>query len=244
MALACPQCGARCGWFDRACGVCGLALSVGAVTRFYLKRARKTVAIECPCCRRGAVPIGETVCPTCGAEPTFQDAVQATVDPPRRRLQRWFNFASPRTKRRVQWLYLLASAFVLWWLTAYVAYVRKGHWVGPAMLSILYVAAFGFFGSWLLPRRVLQGISRHATAKVKLALSLNFFSGMLLLQLAIGAWWAMATVQATLFLVLWLAAHLLNTYILPMAASTRAAFLGGDDSYDPTSSQGRNVRLD
>jgi len=90
-----------------------------------------------------------------------------------------------------------------------------GHWFGAAALSILHISALLFFAVWWMPRNFLFAISRYAPGKVKFALALNFFTGMLLLQLAIQVWWQRTTLLATLYVVLWLAAWLLTADFAP-----------------------------
>ena len=80
------------------------------------------------------MPIGAKVCPACGEIPTFRDLVEATVGPPRRRVRNYCDNAPPHAKRLAQWIYLLLSATLLWWLLGYVQQVTGGHWLGLAAL--------------------------------------------------------------------------------------------------------------
>lgn len=241
MKLRCPQCDDACGLFARACPRCGLVLTVGSLARFYVTHVRRKVAIRCARCGRGAVPVGGKVCPACGEQPTFQDAMQATVDPYRQRVRHFLAHASPRAKNRVQWVYLLFSAWLLWGFQGEVA--NRSDWIGTAFLSVIYVAVFLVLAKWLMPRRVLRGISQRATAKVKLGLAMNCLSAVLLLQLVIAAGWARAVVQAVIFVALWGAAIVFNRYLLPVVAQTRASILG-EDQFDPTLEEGRHVRVE
>jgi hypothetical protein len=175
----------------------------------------------------------------------MQAIIHASVDPPRKRLEKAFKAASPQAKRRIQWAYLLLSLGLLWGLLAYVEKHVGDRWYGWAALSVIHLAALGFFAAWLFPRPILHAISHQATGMVKLSLALNVFSAILLLQLFIGAWWARALILAALFAVVWLGAYLLIWYVLPMAAATRQVFLGpGEQQFDPSAPQGRHVKLE
>lgn len=239
-----PKCHGLFGLFDRACPDCGFALNVGSVLGFYVTRVRQATAVECARCGKGALPIGTKVCPVCGQIPTFQDAMHATVDPPRRRVNNYFRTASPGTKRFAQWMYLLASSALLWWLLDLVQRLAGARWFATAALSVLYLSAFGLFAAWWMPRRVLFAISLRASGMIKFSLALNFFAGMIVLQILISAWWARAGTLATLFLVLWAAARLMNRWVLPEAEATRRVFFGAEEDVGASSPQGRSVRME
>ncbi len=244
MTIECPECHHPCRLFSRVCEKCDFPWTVSALWRVAVKRIREATAVECPDCRQGALPFGTDECPVCGAAPTFRDTVRAACAPFCFRVQHYFEAVPPQTKWLAQWCCLLFSAALLWWLLGEVARQEGGHWFGAAALSVIHLAALGFFTVWLMPRRILFAISRNATGKVKLALALNFFTGMLLLQLFIKVWWERTTLLATIFVVLWLAARLLNRYVLPEAWLTYQALFGSGNDYDSASPQGRSARFD
>ena len=244
MKFRCPECDELFDWFRRKCPNCGFALTVPSLWRLAIKRLRERTAIECAHCRKGALPFGTEVCPVCGATPTFQDTVRAAFAPYCLRMQKYFEAVPPHTKRLAQWLFLLFSAGLLWWMLGEVDRRTGGHWFGTALVSVVHLAAIGFFAVWLMPRRILFAISRQATGKVKLALALNFFTGMLVMQLVIQVWWERTTLLATLFASLWLAARLLNRYVLPEAWLTYGALFGPGNEFDSASPQGRSARFD
>ena len=230
MNIRCPQCQYHaCGFFDRACPQCGFPLTLGSLLKFYAARVRVWLRplslMQCPHCRE-AIPLTAKVCPDCGRTPTMQAIMHASVAPARKRLEKWekaYAQASPQTKkrikRRIQWPYLLLSLGLLWWLLAYVEQHAGMRWYGWAALSIIHLAALGFFAAWLFPRPLLRTIWT-ASGMMKLSLALNVFSGILLLQLCIGAWQEGAQMLATLFAVVWLSAFLLVGYVWPMAGFT------------------------
>jgi len=119
-----------------------------------------------------------------------------------------------------------------------------GHWIGSAMLSVIHLAALGFFTVWLAPRPILFLISRRVPGKLKLALALNFFTGMLLLQLAIKTWRDQAGLLALMFVVLWAAARLLNRLVMPEVWAIYFALFGGGNNFESASPQGRYAKFD
>jgi hypothetical protein len=233
--------------FERVCPHCGCSLTLGSVLKLYWHRWRdtltKTTALRCPRCRFPN-PVKARRCDQCQADLTVQLAVHSVVEPSRHRWQEFLRRASPATKRRIQWVFLMFSAGLLWWLLAYVENHGGSAWPLYMALSIIYVAVVAFFALWLIPKKVFQGVFRWAPPLVKLALALNGLSLMLIVELLIRGWWARALILAGLFGVAWAGALLLYEYILPMAAVTEEVFLGSQTQYDPSSPQGRKVRLE
>jgi hypothetical protein len=244
MKIRCPKCHHPCKLFTRVCEKCGLPWTVSALWGVAVKRIRKATAIECPDCRQGALPFGTSVCPVCGAAPTFRDTVRAACAPFCFRVQDYFEAVPPQAKWLAQWLLLLVSAAWLWWTLGEVVRQTGGHWFGAVALSVIHLTVIGFLTVWLVPRSLVFAISRRATGKVKLALALNFFAGMVLLQLVIKVWWDRTTLLAAIFVVLWLAAWLLHGFVLPQAWLFHDALLGGRDHYDSAAPQGRSARFD
>ena len=244
MKLRCPKCSAVCGLFERGCQRCGFPLTARSVLRLYVVQARQATALECPRCRKGAVPIGAKVCPACGEIPTFRDLVEATVGPPRRRVRNYCDNAPPHAKRLAQWIYLLLSATLLWWLLGYVQQVTGGHWLGLAALSMLYLTAIGLCAAWWMPRGWLFAIAYHAPGMVKFSLFLNFLASLLVLQLLIRVWWEQAGILAGLFVILLVAARQLTHRVLPVAEALREVYLGPRDGFDNTAPQGRSAKME
>jgi hypothetical protein len=182
-------------------------LSFWSVLKLYWHRLWewffKAASLRCPRCQF-ANPLNATTCGKCQAQLTVELATEQVLHPPR---QRWLKFkreATPGTKRRIQWAYLVSSAALLWWLLAYVE-DHGGHlWPLYMALSVVYVAVILFLMFWLVPRQVFLSVSRRATRLVKLALALNGFALMILMQLFIKEWWVRTLTLAGLFVVLWL----------------------------------------
>jgi hypothetical protein len=107
------------------------------------------------------------------------------------------------------------------------------------------VAVILFLMFWLVPRQVFLSVSRRATRLVKLALALNGFALMILMQLFIKEWWVRTLTLAGLFVVLWLGFRIFYQFILRSAAEAESIFLGNQpNTLDPTAPQGRTTRID
>ena len=206
--------------------------------RGFVVRLREFFGIQCPTCKKATVPFGAPMCPACGAPPTLKSALDATFIPVRERMEHRALRASKTAKRRIQWAYFILSGSLLWFLLPLV----EGLYASQA-LSVVYVGVLGLFVVWLSPRRWRVAFFVEASPVIKFAISLNFFSALILLQLFIGAHWGRATTLATLFIVAWVGAFLLHCYILPMFALTIDSLLG-QAAPEPDINQGRRVRVD
>jgi hypothetical protein len=249
MTFACPKCGDDVRLSQAACNRCGFQLTVGAVVAFYwqgLRRgAQERAAWRCAACGQPA-PINAAACPHCKTPITVDSTVHAVLDPPR---QRWRNFltqATPETRRRFQWAYLLASGLVLWWMLADLEKKQTGELFRDALLSVVYCAAVAFIVLLLVPRWIFQLVAQGTTAIVKLALILNYLTLVLVLQSWISAWWARASILAGVFAVSWLAVWLIATFLWPMKNELHS--LGAPPNprrnFNPSAPQGRVGRID
>ena len=249
MTFACPKCGDNVRLSQAACDHCGFQLTVGAAVAFYWQRLRRgaqeRAAFRCAACGQPA-PINATACPHCKTAITVDSTMHAVLDPPR---QRWRNFliqATPETRRRIQWAYLLASGLVLWWMLADLEKKETGELLRDAMLSVVYCAVVTFIALLLVPRRIFHLVAQLTTAKIKLALILNYLTLVLVLQTWISAWWARASILAGVFGVSWLAVWLISTFLWPMNEDLRS--LGAppapDRTFNPAAPQGRTGRYD
>lgn len=247
MKFACPNCSHAGGIFRGKCPACGFSLGLWSLLKFYARRISeklsKATALRCPKCDF-ANPIKAIRCAKCNAHLSVSLATDVVMDRPRKGWQNFLRGVTPQTKRRIQWSYLIFSAASLWWLLAYVEKSGGSNWPLYMALSIIYVAVLSFFALWLIPRRVFINVFRKAAALVKLALTLNGLSLMLLVQLFIKVWWVRALTLIGLFVVAWFGAWVFHRFILPMVAETEAVFLGGPVAFDSTGPQGRSARVD
>lgn len=219
---------------------------MGAVVAFYWQRlrrgVRKQTSVRCPSCHK-AVPITAKICPNrrCKAPLTVDATVQAVFDPPKQRWRRFLAEATPATRRRIQWAYLLASGLALWWMLADLEKKQTAELFKDALMSVVYCAVIAFIVLLLVPRRIFQVVSQHTTALIKLALILNYLTLVLVLQTWISAWWARASILAGVFAVTWLAVWLLTTFLWPMKQDLQSlgAQAPAQRPLDHTARQGR-----
>ena len=243
MRFKCPKCGYdQLKLTDEVCPDCQLALSLRPLLGYYLKRLktrfRRAAVTRCPRCGK-KVRLNATAC-ACGASMTLEAAIQATLEPPRKRWHHFINTIGPGMESLIRWLYLGASLAAGWWLLNYVHAQYSQRWLGYAALSAVYLAVLFFLVSWLAPRRVFQEVSRRARPVVKLALLANFLSLLLLLQLVIKAWWAQALTLVGLILVAVLGL-LLSSFLMSIKDGTRQP---EDTIHTKTRPQGRKALID
>lgn len=208
----------------------------------YVKRlwghVRANANFQCPRCGE-AVPVNAKVCPNPGCgQPITLDAAMAA---PRQRWQRFLANADTETMRRVQWGYLILSAAVLWSLLAFVEQRYSEHWIRHALLSVVYLAVFGFLAPLIVPRHVFRVIATRTGWRVRLGLVLNYLALLLLLQILIGTWWARALMLAGFFGVTCVAVWVLRAVLLPTFMNQSQP---QDTRFDPTAPQGRRGRFD
>jgi hypothetical protein len=240
MKIACPKC---CDSVirDGVCPRCGFTLTVGGVWRFYRDRLarlfRRTAVIPCPHCG-GEVRITASLCPHCN-EAVTASAVVDTVTAPSRRLWRAFvNNPTPGAMRRFQWAYLLASGLVLWGLLTYIQEHAGEHWLRESALSVLYLAILGFIVVLVVPSSVFEAVAERAAWRVKLAMIANYLTLLILLQLAVGAWWAKALTLAGLFVAAYVGVLIMLALRGPPPDEDQ------QNRFDPSRPQGRRGRFD
>jgi hypothetical protein len=258
--FACPQCSQEIDLRRGVCPGCHLPLTLGAVVKFYWSfwytRCRQTAVVPCTECG-GGVPITAKACPACKTPLTVNSAVEKTLAPARQRAGQLvaggretlarartsMKKATPETKRRIQWVYLLFSVALLWWLLVCAEQNEVGTWLRRALLSVVFLAASGMLVIVVVPRHMLQTVSRRASILSKLAMVANYLTLLLLLQMMIGVWWQRALILAGLVGVTCLGAWLLTVFW--NATEKARNFIGQDNqTFDPSAPQGRQGRFD
>lgn len=146
--------------------------------------------------------------------------------------------ASQTTKRRVQWAYLVVSALLVLALLPLV----KGLY-GSQALSVVFFVILSAYLVWLAPRRWIRGFFWYASPLVKIGVTLNVLSGLMLLELAIERWWGRAVTFATLFVIALVGGYILHRLVIPVAYWTYLIFLRGE-STDIGPEQTRRIRPD
>ena len=232
---------------DRACRKCGKEYTVQAwfasLRRGVRGRAAQPIMMTCPGCQR-AVPATEVQCPRCGADLTVEAAFDQTLEPVRAWWQRFADGLGPRARHRIRWGYLLLSLFLLWEVLGYAEARRTSEWLLHAALCVAYLGVFLFLFVWLTPREPLRKFARQAPRPVKLALVCNYFTLLMLLQIAIGTWWTRATMLAVLFAVTWGGFKVFADIIHPRYRELLDILFGDSDPrFDPSAPHGRKGRV-
>lgn len=176
---------------------------------------------------------------------TLGVAVEVTLTPLRQRWYRFVDAAGPKTMRRLQWAYLLASLGLLWWLLGWTERRHGSDWMAQAALSILYLAAVVLLVAVLVPKATLVRAVRGTSRLVKLGLVLNYFTLLLVLQNVIAAWWTRAAMLAGVFVATWAALVVVWHFFWPTYLTTANTLMGTDEApFDPSHPQGRTFRAD
>ena len=248
MKLACPNCGTAVSLGDRACAHCGTAFSptriIGFLWRDFAGWCGRLTALRCPACEK-ASPFRAKSCVHCGQKMTLGAAVEVTMTPYRTRWRRFIDEAGPKTMRAVQWAYVALSLVGLWALLGYTEERTGPQWIWQALFSVVYLAAFGLLGAVLVPRTVWISIARGTSALMKAGLVANYLSVLLLLNVAIGAWWSRAMMLAALFSATWIAIWVVCRFLWPVYLDASNLIFGARQRpFDPSSPQGRSARIE
>lgn len=249
MTFKCPKCrkhSIQIG--DSACPGCGLSLSLGALTCYYLRRGgkrlvkwlREATAIRCPTCQT-ANPVYAKTCGNCGTAITVKAATQVTLAPPRRRLKRMARAVPARfTRSVVQMVYLFLSAWLCYYYVMRATIGAMNQLYITVSVSIFLVMVLLLLVAWLLPRTVLSVFHRRATWMVKLGVLCNALTLIALLVLNSANWWVPSAVFAGLLAIVYIAARIITRVIWPVATGLGQVYQqaqGG--TIDPSKPQGR-----
>lgn len=245
MNFRCPNCGNPCTLRQGACQ-CGFSLTLGSVVRHYFSGVQasvKATTIRCPTCN-APVALNESACPN--NHPVSMSAtVGKVVNTPRKSFLRFCLSASPRTKRVIQWIHLLLSAVLLFWLLGIIEERYHKDWILKTVLSSFYATLLVVILRAIIPKQVFRAIAAYAPWRVKLALIFHAFSVMILLHLLVSEWWMRAAVFATIVGVSLASAFVFYRFGSRFASGLMEAFCGpANRPFEPTAPQGRNVRVD
>ncbi len=249
--FSCPRCLQVINLRDGACPGCGFSLTLGSVLGHYFHRCRsklpKSPDVQCPNCHH-AVPLSAKSCPACNTAITINSAIGSVLEPPRRRwhsLRSRIADASPEARRYIQWSYFVLSMALFWWSLHYTERHVDTGWIGPAILSVIFLAAIALLSVFLVPRHVFSAIARHASVIVKLSLIANSLALLVVMQIVISTWWARALTLAGLLAIITGAAYILCRHIWPLTTQVRGVFRqDGTGDFDPSAMQGRRGRHD
>jgi hypothetical protein len=249
MAFLCHVCGESVAFGDKVCPRCKEPLDAQSVFKswweklgFKLKRA---TAVHCPTCNAiGSLQFG--YCVKCGCNFTIGSALAPLLRGPRRFWDRLVTNASPVAKRRFQLLYFFFSSAAFLTLLTVFEKLQPGKWLGTSLLVLIFLTFFLLLFFWLIPRHLLVLVARRTTRLVKLSLVANYFTLLLLIQLAVSTWVEKAVIVASQIVISIIAFYLLLEFVWPvwnaLAESFRQA--AGAQDFDPSAYQGRRAYSD
>jgi hypothetical protein len=244
MDFACPHdgCGQPVSLHDASCPHCHQPLTLGAILGLSLRGlwrgVRRQARVACPQCGQ-ELGLSATTCPDCAAPVAFEDTLDRLLAPLRARWAAFKAGADPSRQRRVQWAHLILSGLILWLLVSYVADHRAADWLWHLGLSAVYLAVLAFLTALIAPAGLFRMISRWGW-RVKIGLTFNYFTLLLVLQIFIGTFWKRAVTLALLFAVTYVAFLLLRWFLTPIGE----AFASPSTQFDPAAPQGRRARYD
>ena len=235
----CPGVGLR----DTGCATCQFAVTPFGVLGFAFRSLRDGLrahfGVRCPVC--GAViPAFQSTCPGCQTTLTVGRVVDETLGPTRERAKELIA-PTPLKITVFQWAYLLISAVVFWFLFGVLQNAAGADAIPPALLSVFYLVLFLSLFVWLVPRPTILALNRRAPKRIKLALVLNFLTGVILLHMAVKEWWARATLLAALFGAIGVGFWLFWKFLWPMLGASAPS---GTKPFDPQAPQGRSVETE
>lgn len=243
LKLICPN-GHRVGWRKKKCPKCGQHMTARAVSRRLFTRLKHWPLVKCPqhFCGKSFPLLWYDECPFCTTENTLGNAALSILEPIAEQVRRSMNVITRETRRKFQRVYLLASLMALVWAFHRVAFLGDAWW-GCALVSVVYLAAIGVLIKWFVPRAIVITFLLRTTWVVKLALVLNYFASLTLLQLAIHDWWEHFAAVAGVVGATWAGAWVFCRLFFPMSNEVKNLLLGDlnkqSRSFDPMGDQGR-----
>ncbi len=237
MKLRCPypRCTQTVSVADRTCPACGNSLALQPILRLYAGNLRNiVVGIKCPDCGSTA-QLPDRVCPNLASHSslTLASVANALMKAPREHWHRFLDNANETTAWRIQWVYLLASAALLWLALSCAEKQWSEHWFLYGVLAAFYFLAFGLLAPLVAPAVDYRRVWDCAASRVKLGLICNWLSLLLAMQLLIGVWCARAVMLASLIVMGALAIRLLSR--------RRSTNQSEEVDFDPSESQGRRA---
>jgi len=231
---------------DKTCPHCHEPMDARSVFKSLWQKLgfkiNRATAVRCPTCHAvGSLRRG--YCVECGCNFTVAAALAPLLRGPRRLWDRHVSNAGPATKRKFQLGYLLFSLLAFLTLLAGFEKLQPGKWLGTSLLMVIFLPFFLLLFFWLMPRNLLVLAAHRTTRLVKLALVLNYFTLLFVLQLVVSTWVEKAVIVASQIVISIVAFYLLMEFVWPvwnaLAQSFRQA--AGPQEFDPSANQGRRA---
>jgi hypothetical protein len=238
--LNCPNCCKPVSWSEVRCPNCDAVVTFAARLR---RRFRSLTLMACPHCQAD-VSWEQTSCPKCGKATSVDALFGHTRMVGSRLLLALDARIDDRMRRRLQWLFLLASFLGCGWLLDLASASKTS--VALYGLLLVFMTVILLFMAVLIPYRLRWALRERTSPLFKLALVPNFLSGMVLLKFLIARFEDQAMVAAAMIGVFFGAILLLRNFVVMLWVYLFWLFylagLGPD--HDPQGRQGHNVRND
>ena len=235
----CPGVGLR----DTGCTKCQFSVTplgvVGFAWRSVVAGLGERLGVRCPVCKE-VIPAFQSVCPGCKTTLTVERVVDETLGPARDRAKQLVA-PTPIKVSVFQWMYLGVSAVVFWALLGVLQRAAGSDALLPALVSVFYLVLFLCLFVWMVPRPTILALNRRAPKRIKLALLLNFLTGVILLHMAVKEWCARATLLAALFGAMGVGCWIFWKFLWPMLGTAASS---GAKPFNPQAPQGRSVETE
>jgi len=247
MKLVAP-CGHEVSLGDTLCPECQASVSAPSIILHYcgslVASLSKPVHFSCPYCQK-PVPMSAVECPNCGKDVTPNAVIDREIQTQKERFEQVTKQTSPRTRRRIQLLYLLLSVGALWLLLAANEEYFSKNWLEHWLLSIIYLGTIFLIYAWLRPKR--KKGAPPLSNLTKLSLTLNYLALVFLLQMWIATWWTRALSLAGAIAVTWVGAWLFNKLQPGFQRFLQRVFaedMTTQRTFNSTERQGRTARYE
>lgn len=249
MSLLCSECDEPVKLGDKACSNCGEPLDVRSVFRRLLEKIgygfNRATAVRCPVCNKvGSLKVG--YCYKCGCNFTVAAAAAPLLRGSRKLWDRLKNNPNEATKRKFQRYYFWSSALLLIVVLSIYESFQPHKWIATGLFAVIFLPLLLLLVLWLMPKRRPNAAPRRPTARIiKLSLVFNYFTFLMLLELAIAVWLEKAMIIAVQSVVTLVAFYSFKTFFWPVWTALGLFFREQTQApFDPTSYQGRRARSD
>ena len=141
----------------------------------------------------------------------------------------------------MQAAYVGFSALIFWLLLGPAAAARSDMFE-IALLSTVYLAVLTLLFMWVVPAKYRAYFARRLAPVEKLGVIFNYFTFLLLLQIAMRTWKERAELLAALFAISWVAFFTLLTWIYPVWNQMGRTFFSDSNDGSPFDATGRQSR--
>jgi hypothetical protein len=248
MALSCPVCGREVKAGQTRCA-CDATIDAASEAKRWWGKIKavfhKTAAVVCPACGHPSSTLQAGHCDNCKTNFTIGLALAPLVRPVRKRWDDFHSRATASTWRTIRNIYALMSAGAFWMVLG-VSHPSGMEWLGFALLSSAYLAFLTLFVGLIVPRGFIAAFIRSLDPIKRISLVLNYFTLLILLQVALVTWKQRAFMLGACFGISWLGFYVFLVYLYPVWSDLASHFNESLDAktFRATDTQARTARRD